>query len=69
MKTHITIFFTLSLVSLFGGLFGTTPLGEPATHQFYVSGFCWFLTVAFIIEHFKIKLTNKGKNGIKRDNI
>lgn len=55
MKTHITIFFTLSLVSLFGGLFGTTPLDEPATHQLYVSVFCWFLTLLFIEEHFRTR--------------
>ncbi len=55
MKTHITIFFTLSLVSLFGGLFGTTPLDEPATHQLYVSVFCWFLTLLFVEEHFRTK--------------
>ena len=55
MKTHITIFFTLSLVSLFGGLFGTTPLDEPATHQLYVSVFCWFLTLLFVEEHFRTR--------------
>lgn len=55
MKTHITLFFTLSLVSLFGGLFGTTPLDEPATHQLYVSVFCWFLTLLFIEEHFRTR--------------
>lgn len=26
MKTHIILFFTLSLVSLFGGLFGNSPV-------------------------------------------
>lgn len=55
MKTHIILFFTLSLVSLFGGLFGTTPNGDPATHQLYVSVVCWFLTLLFVEEHLRTR--------------
>ena len=55
MKTHIILFFTLSLASLLGGLFGTTPNGDPATHQLYVSGVCFFLTFLFVVERLKNK--------------
>ncbi len=51
MKTHIILFSILTIASLIGGLFGTTPLGDPATHQLYVSGFCLFLTLLFIKEY------------------
>ncbi|MBO4960585.1 hypothetical protein [Butyricimonas sp.] len=55
MKTYTRLFFILTIISLTGGLFGKTPLDEPATHQLYVSGFCWFLTLLFIEEHFRTR--------------
>lgn len=53
MKTYITLFILLALASLLAGLFGTTPLGEPATHQLYLSGLCWLLALLFAGEHLK----------------
>lgn len=45
MKTLIIILGILALATLIGGLFFETPNGEPATHQLYVSAFCWIMVV------------------------
>lgn len=60
MKTYTTLFFILTVLSLIGGLFGKTPLGEPATHQLYVSAFCAVLTVAFGIEYLKTRKVRRS---------
>jgi len=60
MKTYTRIFFILTVVSLIGGLFGKTPMGEPATHQLYVSAFCAVLTLGFGIEYLRIRKVRRS---------
>lgn len=60
MKTYTTLFFILTIVSLLGGLFGKTPLGDPATHQLYVSAFCAVLTLAFGIEYLRTRKVRRS---------
>lgn len=69
MKTYTRIFFILTIVSLIGGLFGKTPLGEPATHQLYVSAFCAVLTLGFGIDRLNFKWLKQENHGIKRDDV
>ena len=47
MKTYTLIFAILSIFCLFAGLFGTTPNGEPATHQLVLSILTGILALAF----------------------
>lgn len=49
------LFLILALLTGLSGLFGKTPLGEPATHHLVVSAFCFFLTLVFWREHLKVK--------------
>lgn len=60
MKTYTRIFFILTIVSLLGGLFGKTPLGDPATHQLYVSAFCAVLTLGFGIEYLRTRKVRRS---------
>ena len=53
MKTLITISALLSILALIGGLFGTTPNGDPATHQLFVAVFMGLFTTGCIIEQKK----------------
>lgn len=62
MKTYTRIFFILTVISLIGGLFGKTPMGEPATHQLYVSAFCAVLTLGFGIEYLRFKMAKTRKS-------
>ena len=55
MKALITVSALLSILSLIGGLFGTTPNGEPATHQLFVSIFTGLFTVGCVIEQKRLK--------------
>lgn len=55
MKT-LTIFSSLlTITALIGGLFCTTPNGEPATHQLFVAGFMALFTIGCEIERRKEK--------------
>lgn len=60
MKTYTRIFFILTVVSLIGGLFGKTPMGEPATHQLYVAIFCGVLTLGFGIEYLRTRKVRRS---------
>lgn len=51
MKTLIIILGTLSILSFIGGIFGTTPNGDPATHQFFVGIFTGIITVLLVKEY------------------
>ena len=55
MKTLVAISALLALLALLGGLFGTTPNGEPATHQLFVAGFMALFTIGCEIERRKEK--------------
>lgn len=55
MKTLITISAILSVLALIGGLFGTTPNGDPATHQLFVAVFMGLFTIGCAIEQRRVR--------------